>query len=150
MEPARLDEDQRPYAAAQPNPFLSVENGLAEDQVGVEGADMFRLEEPYLQAYAAYFGRFVDAYRELGIPISMVMPQNEFNSAQVFPSCVWTPAGLAAFLSHLGPEMARRGVDVMLRHWNAPTTGSSATSSPMHNSPAMSAASACSGKGRRR
>ena len=103
------------YAGALPNPFLGgVDNGLRPDQVGHEGTDMFRLEEPYLRAYAEYFGRFVDAYRELGIPIQMVMPQNEFNSAQVFPSCTWTPDGLARFLAHLGPEMAQRGVEIFL------------------------------------
>ena len=40
------------------------------------------------------------------------MPQNEFNSAQVFPSCSWTAEGLARFIGHLGPEMAKRGVAV--------------------------------------
>jgi glucosylceramidase len=34
----------------------------------------------------------------------MVMPQNEFNSAQNFPSCTWTPGGLARFLRVLGPH----------------------------------------------
>jgi O-glycosyl hydrolase len=29
-----------------------------------------------------------------GIQISMIMPQNEFNSRQIFPSCTWTAAGL--------------------------------------------------------
>lgn len=103
------------YAGALPNPFMNnVENGLRPDQVGREGTDMFRMEEPYLEAYARYFGRFIDAYAELGIPIAMVMPQNEFNSAQVFPSCTWTPAGLAKLLRHLGPEMASRDVDVFV------------------------------------
>lgn len=103
------------YAGAAPHPlFGRVENGLRPDQAGAEGTDMFRIEEEYLAAYASYFGRFVDAYAERGIPISMVMPQNEFNSPQIFPSCTWTPAGLAAFLRHLGPQMSARGVDVFL------------------------------------
>src|SRR5207302_1883292 len=79
-------------------------NRIRPDQVGHEGEDMFILEEPYLAAYAKYFGRFVDAYRAEGIRVGMVMPQNEFNSAQNFPSCTWTPAGLAKFLRHLGRE----------------------------------------------
>jgi glucosylceramidase len=82
--------------------------------VGREGTDMFIQDDRYLAAYAAYFGRFIDEYRALGIPVDMVMPQNEFNSAQVFPSCTWTPDGLARFLRHLGPEMASRGVAVFL------------------------------------
>jgi glucosylceramidase len=106
-------KQNRHYAMALPGPWQNgVENGLRPDQVGREGADMFILEDRYLRAYASYFGRFVDEYRKLGIPIGMVMPQNEFNSAQVFPSCCWSAEGLARFLTHLGPEMARRGVAV--------------------------------------
>ena len=103
------------YAGAMPMVgFQNVENGLRPDQVGAEGTDMFIQDDRYLAAYAAYFGRFVDEYRALGIPIDMVMPQNEFNSAQIFPSCTWTPDGLARFIRHLGPEMAARGVAVFL------------------------------------
>ncbi len=103
----------RHYAAAMPMPWQQgVSNGLRPDQVGKEGTDMFVQEERYFRAYASYFGRFVDEYRKLGIRVGMVMPQNEFNSAQVFPSCTWTPEGLARFIAHLGPEMARRSVEV--------------------------------------
>ncbi len=103
------------YAGAKGSPIAAgVDNGIRDDQLGGEGTDMMRLDDDTLAAYAAYFGRFVDAYAEIGIPVTMVMPQNEFNSAQIFPSCTWTPEGLAAFVRHLGPEMARRGVDLFL------------------------------------
>ncbi|GAA1998026.1 glycoside hydrolase family 30 protein [Microbacterium pumilum] len=103
------------YAGALPHQFMGgVENGLQPEQVGEEGTDMFILEEPYLRAYARYFGRFIDAYRELGIPIGMVMPQNEFNSPQIFPSCTWTPEGFIQLLRHLGPEMQQRDVEIFL------------------------------------
>ncbi|MCU1445432.1 glycoside hydrolase family 30 beta sandwich domain-containing protein [Cryobacterium sp.] len=103
------------YAGAMPMAgYQTAENGLRPDQVGAEGTDMFIQDDRHLAAYAAYFGRFVDEYRALGIPVGMVMPQNEFNSAQIFPSCTWTPQGLARFIRHLGPEMAARGVDVFL------------------------------------
>jgi glucosylceramidase len=103
------------YAAAMPIPGLqNVSNGLQPEQVGKEGTDMFLQEDRYLRAYASYFGRFVDEYRKQGITISMVMPQNEFNSPQVFPSCTWTPKGLARFIAYLGPEMAQRGVEVFV------------------------------------
>ena len=69
---------------------------------------------PPLQAYAQYFGKFIDAYKAEGIDIFMVMPQNEPNSDQVFPSCTWTPEGLIAFLKYLEPEMASRDVEVYL------------------------------------
>jgi glucosylceramidase len=104
----------RHYAAALPWPGSGVENGLREDQVGTEGTDMFRLEDRYLEAYARYFARFVEAYGEEGIRVEMVMPQNEFNSAQVFPSCVWSAEGLARFVAVLGPQMRGLGVKVFL------------------------------------
>jgi glucosylceramidase len=99
------------YAAAMQRLDLPP-NGLKPDQVAKEGTDLFILEPKYLKAYAAYFGKFIDAYRLQGISIGMVMPQNEFNSAQPFPSCVWTPAGLAQFLRYLGPEMSQRNVEI--------------------------------------
>ncbi len=103
------------YATALPAPWQQgVTNWLRPDQVGKEGTDMFIQEDRYFQAYASYFGRFVDEYRNQGINVRMVMPQNEFNSAQVFPSCTWTPEGLARFISYLGPEMEKRDVEIFL------------------------------------
>lgn len=102
----------RHYAGALPWPGSGVDNGLRPDQVGREGTDMFVLDDRHLGAYARYFARFVEAYRAEGIEVEMVMPQNEFNSAQVFPSCTWTPEGLARFIAVLGPEMAELGVKV--------------------------------------
>jgi len=87
-------------------------NGIKPAQLGQEGHDYFIQEERYFEAYARYFRRYVEEYRKAGVPIFMVMPQNEFNSAQPFPSCCWTPQGLARFIPHLGREMQAVGVDV--------------------------------------
>ena len=89
-------------------------NDLPESGRGYEGQDMFVQEKEYFEAYALYFEKYIQAYREHGIEISMVMPQNEPNSAQNFPSCCWTSAGLARFISYLGPKMESQGVDVWL------------------------------------
>ncbi|UFS60632.1 glycoside hydrolase family 30 protein [Subtercola endophyticus] len=103
------------YAGARPMPGLNpVENGLRPDQVGLEGTDMMKQDDRSLSTYAEYFGRFIDAYSEQGIEVTMVMPQNEFNSAQPFPSCTWTPGGLARFIRILGPQMREREVAVFL------------------------------------
>ena len=99
------------YAAAMAGPDKPP-NGLRPDQVGKEGTDMFIQEDRYFSAYSAYIARFIEAYRSQSINIEMVMPQNEFNSAQVFPSCCWTSEGLARFISFLGPEMQKLNVDV--------------------------------------
>jgi glucosylceramidase len=92
--------------------FSNVENGVTADQVGHEGSDLFIQEPQYFKAYTLYFSKFIDAYQKQGIKIRMVMPQNEFNSAQLFPSCTWTAAGLSKFVSYLGPAMQKKEVDV--------------------------------------
>lgn len=89
-------------------------NGLPEDKVGQEGTDMFIQDSSYMKAYALYFQKFIQAYAAQGIPVYAVMPQNEFNSAQIFPSCCWTAKGLAEFVGeYLGPAMKEEGVEVM-------------------------------------
>jgi glucosylceramidase len=92
--------------------LTGINNGLEPDKEGKEGTDMFIQEEKYYKAYSLYFTRFIQAYRQQNIKINMVMPQNEFNSAQVFPSCTWTAAGLAKFTSYLGPKMQALGINV--------------------------------------
>ena len=116
------------YACSMPMALWQrAENGLQPHQVRAEDTDTFIQDDRYFEAYAQYFGKFIDAYAEQGIRIGMVMPQNEFNSAQVFPSCTWTPDGLARFVRHLGPEMAKRDVEIFLgtlerpKEWQAET-----------------------------
>ena len=92
--------------------FRGLENGLNPNAQGKEGTDMFIQEEKYFKAYALYFSKFIQAYKAQNITISMVMPQNEFNSAQPFASCTWTAKGLANFISYLGPQMQSQHVDV--------------------------------------
>ncbi len=101
------------YAMSKvPSVIENIDNGMKDSQVGKEGEDMFILKDEYLKAYAQYFSKFILSYQKEGIPISMVMPQNEFNSAQWYPSCTWTPEGLQQFVSYLGPEMAKLDVKV--------------------------------------
>jgi glucosylceramidase len=89
-------------------------NDLTLEQRGAEGTNMFIQDHAYFEAYALYFAKFIEAYRNENIPISMIMPQNEFNSCQVFPSCTWTPEGLNEFVGKfLGPKMQELGVEVM-------------------------------------
>ncbi|MBV5349222.1 glycoside hydrolase family 30 protein [bacterium] len=106
----------RPAMSSMMNSMMNPKyaNDLPADKEGKEGTNMFIQDEKYLNAYALYFSKFIDAYQNEGIKISAVMPQNEFNSAQVFPSCCWTAAGLANFIgSYLGPAMEKKNVEVL-------------------------------------
>lgn len=94
--------------------FKQVENGLPVNREGKEGTDMFIVDDAHLKAYALYFSKFIDAYKNEGINIFAVAPQNEFNSTQIFPSCTWTAASLAKFVGqYLGPAMKEKGVDII-------------------------------------
>ena len=92
--------------------FTGLDNGLKPELEGKEGTDMFIQGDKYFKAYSLYFARFIKAYRNENINISMVMPQNEFNSAQPFPSCTWTAKGLVKFISFLGPQMEALNVKI--------------------------------------
>jgi glucosylceramidase len=104
------------YACAVPNDNLAepYRNDLTADRQGAEGTNMFMQENEYFKAYALYFKKFVEAYKREGIDIFMVMPQNEFNSCQIFPSCTWTAAGINRFVGeYLGTEMESIGVELV-------------------------------------
>jgi len=94
------------HYAGRPDPQY---NDLPVSGAGEEMADQFRLEPKVLKSYALYFAKYVEAYAKEGIKIWAVMPQNEPNSSQNFPSCVWRPESLAMFTGkYLGPELAAR------------------------------------------
>lgn len=97
-------------------------NGLDSSKQGREGTNMFIQKDEYFKAYAKYFSKFIKAYREEEISISTIMPQNEFNSCQIFPSCTWTAKGLATFVGkYLGPEMQKLNVGLMFGTFERPS-----------------------------
>lgn len=49
--------------------FRVVDNELPEDRQAFEGADAFIQKDAYFKAYALYFSKFIDAYRQEGIDI---------------------------------------------------------------------------------
>ena len=66
-------------------------------------------------ALALYFARYVESYAAEGIPVSIVMPQNEPNMDTNYTSCVWTGKQLATFIGHhLGPTFEARGLNTQI------------------------------------
>ena len=77
--------------------------------------DYFIQDPRYLQAYANYFCRFIEAYQAEGIPITMVMYQNEAYSYTAYPGCPWTPEGAIRFnMEYLGPTLRQAHPEVAL------------------------------------
>jgi glucosylceramidase len=76
-----------------------------------------------LTAYAHYFVKYVEAYREEGITINQIHVQNEPVANQKFPSCMWTGEELRLFIrDYLGPAFEESGLDteIWLGTINAP------------------------------
>ncbi|MFT3739938.1 MAG: hypothetical protein QM786_14395 [Breznakibacter sp.] len=79
--------------------------------------DYFIQDPRYLQSYALYFSKFIDAYKEQGIPITKAMYQNEPYSYTAYPGCAWTPEGTIRFnAGYLAPTLKKNhpGVEVYL------------------------------------
>lgn len=79
-----------------------------------DGGDM-KSDTALLAAYAQYFTKFVQGYKDQGINVEVVSPQNEPGYDQNYPSCLWDATTYTTFIGqHLGPAMQALGVKVML------------------------------------
>lgn len=77
--------------------------------------DYFIQEPRYLQTYANYFCKYISAYEKEGIPINMVMFQNEPWSYTPYPGCAWTAEGIIRFnAEYLAPTLKEQHPDVDL------------------------------------
>ena len=64
-----------------------------------------------LTAYAQYFVKWVKAYKDQGITIEMVAPQNEPNYAEGYPTALWASPLYAKFVGqYLGPAFMQAGL----------------------------------------
>ncbi|MFJ2735421.1 ricin-type beta-trefoil lectin domain protein [Streptomyces sp. NPDC087317] len=72
-------------------------------------------------AYATYFVKYLQAYRDQGIPVSYVTVQNEPTCCSGYPSMSWNASGLAYFTkSELLPKLQSAGLStkVLAHDWN--------------------------------
>jgi glucosylceramidase len=72
-------------------------------------------------AYADYFVKYLQAYRDQGIPIDYVTAQNEPTCCSSYPSMSWNGSGLAFFTkSNLLPKLQAAGLStkVLAHDWN--------------------------------
>lgn len=79
-----------------------------------------KLKKEFYPAWAAYFVKFIKAYREAGIPIKFLTVQNEPMAVQTWDSCIYTSKEEAEFVrEHLGPTLAREGFsDIGIFVWD--------------------------------
>ncbi len=72
----------------------------------------FKMEKRYLEAYALYFSKYIQAYKEAGTPVYMIQPQNEILYAPNWPACTWHTEDMSYFIGDfLGPKLEADGLD---------------------------------------
>ncbi|MEU1709008.1 lectin [Streptomyces sp. NPDC005706] len=72
-------------------------------------------------AYASYFVKYLQAYRNQGIDVSYVTPQNEPTCCSGYPSMSWNASGIQYFLKNeLLPRLQTAGLrtKVLAHDWN--------------------------------
>lgn len=69
-------------------------------------------------AYALYFSKYIEAYRNEGLNLYAVMPQNEPNyNNNIYPQCKWTGEELNVFLrDYLAPCLKQKHINIQLWH----------------------------------
>lgn len=82
------------------------------------------LDDPKIyEAYALYLSKFIQAYRQEGLPMEAVAVQNEPGTLTNYPSCDWTPVQYLSFIrDYLGPLFEKEGLHdaIMLGTFNQP------------------------------
>ncbi|MCX4587613.1 ricin-type beta-trefoil lectin domain protein [Streptomyces sp. NBC_01481] len=79
------------------------------------------LKSEFYGAYADYFVKYLNAYRDQGIPVDYVTAQNEPTCCAGYPSMSWNASGLAYFTkSELLPKLQSAGLPtkVLAHDWN--------------------------------
>ena len=74
------------------------------------------MREQFIDCYADYIVKFINAYAEHGIKISAVTPQNEPNTQQweKMPACIWHPEIEAKFIKILKKKFVENALDVKI------------------------------------
>ncbi len=129
-EALKLRPDLKLWASPwTPPAWMKVNEHYSQKSSGIEGTDTghnhldpnrnllgnvtgFKMQQGYLQAYALYFSKYVQAYKKNGINIQMIMPQNEIAWTPCWPSCTWRAEDLAIFVTqYLGPQFAKDSLE---------------------------------------
>lgn len=81
----------------------------------MDGSGTPGLKQMYQGTWAAYFAKWITAYKSYGIPIWAVTPQNEPENNAPWEACLYTAEQEMVFLSeHLGPTLERAHPEVKI------------------------------------
>jgi glucosylceramidase len=106
----------RLWASAWTPPTWMKDNRTFDSGVFLDDPKTYR-------AYALYLLKFIQAYRQHGLPMEAVAVQNEPGTLTNYPSCDWTAAQYLSFIrDYLGPLFEKEGMHgaIMLGTFNQP------------------------------
>jgi glucosylceramidase len=82
---------------------------------GVLAGGHIKTDPATMNALALYFAKYIQAYRAEGLPLYMVMSQNEPCYSTGYTSCEWTGAEIAMFVGdYLGPLLKKMNIDCQI------------------------------------
>lgn len=83
------------------------------------------MREEFVECYADYYVKFLEAYAAHGILIRALTPQNEPETHQEgrMPACIWHPETEARFIRCLRKRLDEKGMDVKIWMWDYRFTG---------------------------
>lgn len=83
------------------------------------------MREEYVECYADYYIKYLQAYAQHGIHIRALTPQNEPETHQEgrMPACIWHPETEAKFIKLLRKKLDEKGMDVKIWMWDYRFTG---------------------------
>ncbi|MGL1959215.1 MAG: hypothetical protein OCD00_18105 [Colwellia sp.] len=74
-----------------------------------------RNEAKIMRTYANYFTKWIDAYRQEGVNLYAITPQNEPNILNVYPTQEWSASLLSTFIGdYLGPRLKDKDIEIWL------------------------------------
>ena len=83
------------------------------------------MREEFVECYADYYIKYLQAYADHGIHIRALTPQNEPETHQEgrMPACIWHPETEAKFIKILRKKLDEKGMDVKIWMWDYRFTG---------------------------
>ena len=78
------------------------------------------MREEFVECYADYYVKYLQAYADHGIYIRALTPQNEpeANQKGLMPACIWHPETEAKFIKILRKKLDEKGMDVKIWMWD--------------------------------
>ena len=74
---------------------------------------VMKSDDATLKAYAQYLVKWVQAFKDQGINVEIVSPQNEPNYEQNYPSCHWDTATFVTFVGkYFGPAITSASLNI--------------------------------------